>query len=74
MKRLHVDFADIEGWQVLVIIMFIQSGLMQSHSKEPQQLQLLVHYKGFSLALGYLKSWCQIMGPSFSTDLFRLVS
>ena len=73
MKRLHIDFADIEGWQVLVII--------DVHSKWIEVVPLwkataattVSVLQTFLPTLGYLKNWFQTMDLSLLHKSFATV-
>ena len=64
MKRLHIDFAEIEGWQVLVIIDVHSKWIEGVPLRKATATATVSALQTFSLTLGSLKSWCLIMGRS----------
>jgi len=64
MKRLHIDFAEIEGWEVLVIIDVHSKWIKAVPLRKATAATTVSALHTFFLTLGYLKSLCPIMGPS----------
>ena len=72
MKRVHIDFAEIEGWQVLVIIDVHSKWIEAVPLQKATAATTVSALQFFLLISGYPKNWFRTMGPSLRHTSFLI--